>query len=333
MAFVHKVAADRWVFGSVQLSRERVLPGARLAADVELHVVSFQSLADLVQLPRIEFAAKLLFDAAGRQHPCGGRLSASHVLTPTGLPIETMGELVTEPRPNGQRVGTPGGSFAPVGHHLETTEVWTQLDSRHKMVRQQYALEIPANLPAGQYGVVVHVQGIGALEFDAGPQSGMFRCAGLLCVGDPAPPRIAPMLLASTGAGGTRGTLAREDRDHVAVNFRHRTAPDKLIIARQDAFTGQTLTYALDPYVPLLGLMERPAPVISPSPIPLDFRRSRLQVSVTARQEPHGCSVRRRWPTASVTMRCCGLTRSCPDASCRPLPRPLAIRVWPRFTT
>ena len=282
MAFVHKVAADRWVFGSVQLSRERVLPGARLAADVELHVVSFQSLADLVQPPRIEFAAKLLFDAAGRQHPCGGRLSASHVLTPTGLPIETMGELVTEPRPNGQRVGTPGGSFAPVGHHLETTEVWTQLDSRHKMVRQQYALEIPANLPAGQYGVVVHVQGIGALEFDAGPQSGMFRCAGLLCVGDPAPPRIAPMLLASTGASGTRGTFAREDRDHVAVNFRHRTTPDKLIIARHDAFTGQTLTYALDPYVPLLGLMERPAPVIPPSPIPLDFRRSRLQVSVTA---------------------------------------------------
>ncbi|MCU0961137.1 MAG: hypothetical protein MUF48_13610 [Pirellulaceae bacterium] len=282
MAFVHKVEVDRWVYGSARLSHERVWPGARLAADLELHVVSLKSLADLVRPPRVEFAGKLLFDAAGRQHPCGGRLSASHVLTPTGLPIETMGELVTEPRPGGHLVGTPGGSFAPLGHHRASTESWNRVDDRHWSVRQRYILEVPANLPAGRYGVVIHVRGIGPLEFDAGPQSGMFRCAGLLRVGDPAPPRITPMLLASTGAGGARGTLAREDRDHVALNFRHRTAPDKLIIARDDAFTGQPLTYALDPYVPLLGLMDRPAPVVPPSPIPLDFRRSRLSVSVTA---------------------------------------------------
>ena len=280
VSFVIKKGPGLWVYGRAELSQDRVRLREPFFADITLHVVSLEPIGDMAS-PEVVFGAHMLFDAQGRQLPMG-RISASHLLTPTGLPIEAMGEMMVEKFPGSPGHYTPLGAGAPLGHHPEQPGAWRRAGERHMVIEQRYNLVVPEDVPHGIYGIAVHVVRPGDVEFDAGPQAATPHFAGMVRIGNPDPPRLAAVLLASTGSNGTRGAIARQDTNQFALNFRNNFSPDKLIIARDDAYTGEPVTYPLDPYAPFLGLMERPAPVVPPSPIPLNFENSELTVTVTA---------------------------------------------------
>lgn len=122
---------------------------------------------------------------------------------------------------------------------------------------------------------------VGDEEFETGEPVGGPLCLCYITVGDPAPPRLTCLLLGSVGSGGSRGTIARQDRYHFAINTKVVFTPEKLIIPRDDAYTGKPWKYPLDPYLPMLSMAHRPAPSIPKPLIPFDFDGSSLTVAVT----------------------------------------------------
>ncbi|MHB8865310.1 MAG: hypothetical protein ACYC6N_23265, partial [Pirellulaceae bacterium] len=266
-----------------QLSSVAVDPGTVVELSLEIQVDFGRDVPPtrLFRKPPVSHPGfHRLFDAHGRQQP-HVRLSASHLLTPTGLPIESHGEVVVEPRPDGIRVWHPGDSGLPVPWHWSDPGAW-RVERERAYIEQRLRIEIPPHVPAGWYGVSVHVLGIGVEEYDAGEPAGSPKYVGMLRVGSPAPPRLSCLLLGSAGSDGSRGVIAQEDRPYYAINPRNVFMPPARIIPREDAFTGAPIVYPLDPYLPLLSRMGRPAPVVPASPIPFDFAASQLTVHVTS---------------------------------------------------
>ncbi|UCG56663.1 MAG: PQQ-binding-like beta-propeller repeat protein [Phycisphaerales bacterium] len=288
--FVKKVAPDLWLLGRSTTSTTQVAPGDTIDVEVTVSVVSGPKAADRspvvrdpVGIPRKRpmFGLSLhrLFDEDGRQRS-PGRQPISDVLTPTGLPIETHGEVVAEPRPDGRKEWNLGGTGLPVPWHFRDRGRW-RIERGRPTIRQRLRVEIPAEAPPGLYQLESGIWGVGDPEFETGEPVGGPLCLCYLRVGDLAAPRLTCLLLGSAGTGGSRGAVAREDRGHFAINTKIVFTPEKLVIPRDDAYTKKPLTYPLDPYVPSLSLANRPAPVIPKPLIPFDFDESSLIVTVT----------------------------------------------------
>ncbi len=280
---VRKVGPELWLAATAEPSPAHAAPGRSVDLELTLSVF-FGPNAEPRDLPRgrLEIWSSLqpLFDAEGRERPYG-RLPISAVLTPTGLPIETHGEMVAEPRPDGRKVWNLGGIGLPVECRIDAPASW-HVEGRRAILRQRVRLEVPANTPSGIYGLSAAFPRIGRLEF--APLEAANSPAHLcqLRIGDPAPPRLACLLLGSAGTGGSRGVVAREDRRHFAINMKIAYMPDVLVIPRDDAYTGRPWTYPLDPYLPMVSTAVRPFGPAIPKPlIPFDFRRSTLTVAVT----------------------------------------------------
>ena len=116
-AFVRKVGERHWLVGRAEAAESRIEPGDRL--DIDIHLMSVFDTSrpsqDADRVPQVALALHRLFDQRGRQRSFG-RQPTSDVLTPTGLPIETHGEMVAEPRPDGTQVWNLGGTGIPVRH-------------------------------------------------------------------------------------------------------------------------------------------------------------------------------------------------------------------------
>lgn len=113
--FVKKLGKERWLFGTARLLRKRFDPGelGEVAITLSIRCESEEAIYDLIER-RVDVHCGLtpLFDSTGN-HMSAMRLLATHVLTPTGLPIETQTDLVgrrddrghidIEPGPKGSR--------------------------------------------------------------------------------------------------------------------------------------------------------------------------------------------------------------------------------------
>jgi len=282
-AFVRKVGRQCWLLGSARTFDADVESGESVDLEVRLSVVygsDETAVSAPAKSPRMHFALHRLFDKDGRQRAFG-RQPVSDVLAPSGLPIETHGEIVAEPRPDGREEWHLGGTGLPVPHWLDDPGRWRVGDGRAELT-QRWKIEIPTHTPTGLYGLAATIWDVGDPEFDTGEPTGGPWCLGYLRIGKPAPPRLSCMLLGSTGTGGSRGTIAREDVGQFAINTKIVFTPEKLIIPRDDAYTNSPVVYPLDPYVPMISMAHRPAPVIPKPLIPFDFRESTLTVTVTA---------------------------------------------------
>ncbi len=279
--FARRVQRNVRLFGRARPSKTGVSPGDLVEMEIDLHVLCVsQAAAEEIahRLPEIHFALHVLFDKDGRQCP-RERLSVSHLLTPTGLPIETHSELMAEPAGGHRRVYHPGSSGWPAPRQIEDRGQW-RVEGRMASLVEQVKLEIPPGLPPGHYGLGAHFAGLGAEHFEPAEPMGRLWNLGYFQVGRVAPPRLSCLLLASSGSGGARGAMAREDRGRFAVNPRNVLMPDKLVIPRDDAYTGKPILYPLDPYVPMASLAYRPAAMMPQPLVPFDFRGARLQVTV-----------------------------------------------------
>jgi cytochrome c peroxidase len=281
--FARKLDGSRWLFGSARLVPGAIGPGGRFHADVEIVLRSDDgSIPRLASNRRPELDARLspLFDRLGRQMS-GMRLSATHVLTPTGIPIETHNDLQGRRGPDGRLTVEPG----PPGIHLPVSsaegEPWS-IDRGGRLARARLRLEVevPPDTPAGTYRVIV---GLRSLE-DPGPHEVFAQesSIGTMVVGDAEAPRLACLLLGSAGTGGSHGAIAREDLGAYGIAPRNVLLPEKLVVPRDDPRTGRRHVYPLDPYLPLVSLTDRPHELrLWPPRIAFDFAGASLRVSVT----------------------------------------------------
>jgi len=101
---------------------------------------------------------------------------------------------------------------------------------------------------------------------------------GTFMVGTPAPMRLTSTLLADELSEGSRGgVVAREDQGLFDISHRAGVRHQP-VIPRLDNY-GQLWNYRLEPYVPMLGVVDR-SPPTAPS-IELDFSRSDLTITVS----------------------------------------------------
>ena len=280
-AFVKKLGPDFWLVGNARPSTAQASLGDTIDMEVTLSLV-FGPKAKARRTPRRRpiFGVSLhrLFDQDGRQRS-PGRQPISDVLTPTGLPIETHGEVIAEPRPDGRKEWNLGGTGLPVPWHFKDRGAW-RVKNHQPTITQRLEVEIPDHIPPGFYQLESGIWQVGEEEFDTGEPIGGPLCLCYIKVGEPAPARLTCLLLGSVGTGGSRGAIARQDRDHFAINTKVVFTPEKLVIARDDAYTGEPWTYPLDPYIPTLSMAHRPAPSIPKPLIPYDFDGSSLTVAV-----------------------------------------------------
>jgi len=284
---VRKIGPARWLVASAEPSVDRLVPGDAVDLEITLAVI-LEPGGDAPWIPRAPLAMwphlHCLFDADGRHRPYG-RLPLSAVRTPTGLPVETHGEMVVEFPFGGRKVWNLGGTGLPVPCRIKRPAAWRKEGNR-RILRQQVTIEIPAQTPPGIYGLGAAFPELGNQEFGALEPANSPALLCRLTLGDPAPPRLGCLLLGSAGTGGSRGTIAREDRSHFAVNMKTACAPEKLVVPRDDAFSSRPWVYPLDPYLPMVSTAVRPFGAAIPPPlIPFDFQKSRLTVTV---QTPSG---------------------------------------------
>ncbi|MCP4614761.1 MAG: hypothetical protein GY845_39270 [Planctomycetes bacterium] len=281
--FVRKLGKEYWLFGTARLSRTRLSPGEIGEAAIILSIrCESEGAARRLTNRRFDTHCGLtpLFDNNGA-HLSAMRLLATHVLTPTGLPIETQTDLVGRRDPRGSFHMEPG----PQGVETHVREVdfgrW-RVQGRVAKASLRLRFEIPDNAPLGTYSLNGHIQPHGTGDFFGLEHPGELFF-GRVTVGNPAQPRLACVLLGSAGSGGSRGAIAREDR--TAYNFAPRNVlrPDKLIIPRDDARTNEPIRYPLDPYLPLVSLTDRPHEFrLWPPRISFDCESSSLTVTVKA---------------------------------------------------
>jgi len=281
--FVRKLGKERWLFGTARLSRTRLSPGELGEAAITLSIrCESEGAARRLAERRFDVYCSLtpLFDENGT-HLSAMRLLATHVLTPTGLPIETQTDLVGRRDHRGQFHMEPGPQG--VETHVKGVDFgrW-RVQGRVAKVSLSLRFEIPHNAPLGTYSLNGHIQPHEADEF-FGLEHPHELFLGRVTIGKPAQPRLACVLLGSAGSGGSRGAVAREDR--TAYNFAPRNVlrPDKLIIPRDDARTNKPIRYPLDPYLPLVSLTDRPHEFrLWPPRISFDCESSSLTVTVKA---------------------------------------------------
>ena len=156
-----------------------------------------------------------------------------------------------------------------------------RIENDRPTITQHLRVEIPGHTPSGFYQLESAIWQVGDEGFETGEPVGGPLCLCTITVGDTAPPRLTCLLLGSVGSGGARGTIAREDREHFAINTKVVFTPEKLIIPRDDAYTRKPWTYPLDPYLPMVSMAHRPAPSIPKPLIPFDFHGSSLTVAIT----------------------------------------------------
>ncbi|NQT14358.1 MAG: hypothetical protein HQ582_16505, partial [Planctomycetes bacterium] len=165
---VRKIGPALWLVATAEPSTNRVSPGDSVDLEVTLSVSSAPG-ADAPEMPRkplrMEPHLHCLFDADGRQRPYG-RLPLSAVRTPTGIPIETHGEIVADLHPDGRKVWNLGATGLPVPCRIDDPAPWREQGDRW-VVRQQVTIEIPSETPPGIYGLGASFPEIGKEEFGA----------------------------------------------------------------------------------------------------------------------------------------------------------------------
>jgi hypothetical protein len=206
---------------------------------------------------------------------------ASHLLTPTGLPIERAERLAEG---IGAGLGNRTLHQTSPGEYAEAIAV---------------TLSVPPDLPPGFYHPVLNLLSTGSPCL-VGPGPGVpvalvdhlnRRGPGLFLppvrIGTPQPPHLFWALLSDTLSNGSPGAVAVEDQGRFALAPRTLTQSTTFAVPRRHAPSGQPLSYRLEPFLPLVSIGDRGDPADSPR-IPFRFPSGELRLTVRA---PDGSEV------------------------------------------
>jgi len=220
---------------------------------------------------RLNFHLSLdpLFDAQGNARMMANQFF-SNILTPSGLPVEhwmgpTLAESGLETSPLSPS-GTENGLSAPFS----------------------FSVPIPGDAPSGTYSLWLDTFDFNFTEGSLGgnrPEVNPFMANHALAfppfeVGAPAQPKLIWTLLTDViSADGSRGTTAVEGAQDFQIANRIATQSHRFIIPPRSKETGQSITYRLEPYLPMVAHGDRYIPNV-PN-ITFDFPSGSLSVEIT----------------------------------------------------
>ena len=209
----------------------------------------------------------LIGDAAGQQVGLGAEF-VSTFLTQTSLPIERRFMHRFQDRKIASHVPL---SWTLKGGFWEASYATT--------------VTIPQNYMTGLYRLSALLQLEGSIDLTGEDTEGRFTRMGNCCdatignftVGSPAPMRLATTILADILDEGSRGgILASQDEGQFDVSARVATRHNP-VVPRRDGL-GKSLSYQLEPYLPMFGAIDRQPPGVPP--LLLDFNNSELTITI-----------------------------------------------------
>ena len=258
----------------------RVTPGATLSLEGTVRVWS-QAISSSMDLGTTTVfgggQVALLFDSAGEQIPLEP-LFMSSTLTPSGFPVQRSGRSAV-----GIGGVEPTSGFQLVGPHAIEVSVRTDLvlpDDLPTGVYQPRVLLEFEDMPRGTTWIAATVFGS-----TKDPNEAVLPPVFVEAPGHPAPanPRLTAALLMTDVQQGTRGTLARADRNRFALATQIVTQGAPYIAPPVDRRSGRPFSYRIEPFLPAVSFTDRrvpTAPVLS-----LDLPGGRLHVQI---DEPGG---------------------------------------------
>ncbi|MGD8624907.1 MAG: VCBS repeat-containing protein, partial [Anaerolineae bacterium] len=211
----------------------------------------------------------MLFDAGGRSLPAENYFMST-MLTPGGFPVQAPG------RPS---LGADVPLTVEGLHHAGGHTLQADLSATGRL---------PDDLPPGIYRPVfdLHVTGVptdttwlaaNVVRHTFGPNEAPLPP---VTVGQVAPPRLDWRLLMDDFVQGTRGTAARQDQGTFEIASQIVSQGTPYILPPHDAPTGQSRTYRLEPFLPVISFSDRRMP--TPPLLPFDLPGGQLSVSFRA---------------------------------------------------
>ena len=209
-----------------------------------------------------------LFDGQGKQVQ-NRREFMSHIMTPTGLPLESSGDF----------------SFVlrPLGSWEADSLEW--VDEGRVEGNWHLDLPVPEDVPAGIYRVYFDLRGEGVPNenrhfgvFPALARTGEKPGSLVVQVGSPQPPRLTWALGSNEFSNGSRGSVAVQDRGRFQIASNVIINTNEFILPMQDPRTGESVKCRLEPFVPMVSSAHARIPL--PPRIPFKFPSGSLQVRV-----------------------------------------------------
>lgn len=259
-----------WLFEG-NLSDIAFQPGGTFEIAGQIKVLTDFDALDEISL---SFSGQMLGDEDGYQIGPSGNF-VSTVLTPTGLPIER---------------GTQEQAHTIFSENCNTGNMGWREDDGAMVADLSCEVQIASDAPIGLYVTWLTINtpdwirealqdsfSEDLLKVESPLGQGNSVAIAAVTVGEAAPLRLTPTLLADLLQEGTRGgVLAREDTNRMAIGSRIITHHNP-IVPRLDPY-GNPWRHRLDPYLPLMGITDR-----SPPAVPLiafDFSNSELKITV-----------------------------------------------------
>jgi hypothetical protein len=244
-----------------------------ITGTVRLYSPAITATTDVNEIDMVGwFHLMMIFNQTGRPMAVPNYFMST-MLTPTGFPI--------------QRIQLPSRD---IGGHIHV-EDWQYLGGHVVAGSFTATSKLPADWPPGTYrpwiwldfaGVPTSTEWLAAhvTQFTFGANQAMLPP---ITVGNVDPPRLIWRLLMDDIVQGTRGTGAREDRGtfELASQIVSQGAP--YYTPPVDARTGQTITYRLEPFLPMISFTDRRMP--APPLIPFTLPGGNIRVAL---QEPDG---------------------------------------------
>ena len=232
------------------------------------HIVGDQILGDI----RYGFTGQIIGDENGLPMGPGGTF-ASNILTPTGLPILTgmnNGDIF-----NNNCDGSPLNWRQEKDKSVLDFSCDVNIDMYGGTPEGTYILWLKLHFPED----IPNVNEDGKLLNLGASGSGTQNMVALaiVTVGSPKPVRLATTLFANLLQEGTRGGVwSRENESQFDIAPLTITNHNP-VIPRLDPY-GDSLSHRLEPYAPLLGMVDRITPAVPF--IGFDFSNSKLQINV-----------------------------------------------------
>ena len=245
-----------------EIASVQLTPGQKVPISGQIAILTGQSTPP-PSTGQLRFETHFLMNADGRQVG-GARIFTTTLFTPTNLPIESKNLLE--------------GSHSVGQAQLE----WRFEDERW-ISEFSTMLTIDEASSVGLYGLKAELVGVDGLPRKGTPnilhRSFLQKASmGTVTIGQPKPMALTSTLLADELSEGSRGgVVAREDEGLFDITPRAGVRHQP-VISRLDSY-GKSWKYRLEPYVPMLGVVDR-APPASPS-IKLDFANSSLTIKVS----------------------------------------------------
>ena len=269
-----KSSTSLWISGSISNRTWEAGDTGSISGELALYTRNLS----MMQINDIEVNGNLylqrIFDEDGNQerpHP----EAMSHVLTPSGLPIERRRSI------DSVKIGNFTAKLSDADNARRASAGWSS------------DYELPDNLPQGIYILVLeatsnvpdfddlYYEDIEATYFVndryfAG--QGQTGWVSQIVVGEVATPRLSSVVGLNDFSQGSRGVTSAQDKGRFGIAGHLVTNSKEFILPMVDAKSGGKFTYNLEPFIPMISAGNKGTP--SPPTVNFQFPSGQLAIEI-----------------------------------------------------